>query len=106
MFKIITKLIIDFILFPINALLDLLPEVSFTIPENVFNGLNSIFNLLRFRFSSFRFDTNSYNIFWNKGISYYLGYSTKNKKFYTYRRKLNVYSKRGNEPRLLHVLKY
>lgn len=46
----ITKLIIDFVLFLPNALLNLLPDMSVAIPYNISEGLNSILSLLGFVF--------------------------------------------------------
>lgn len=46
----ITKLIIDFLLFLPNALLDLLPNITIAIPDNIAEGLNSILSLLGFVF--------------------------------------------------------
>lgn len=50
MYKLITKLIIDFILLIPNTLLDLLPDMSVAIPSNISEGLNNILGLLGFVF--------------------------------------------------------
>lgn len=46
----ITELIINFIFLPVNALISLLPDVSFSIPKEAFDGLNNILGLLGFMF--------------------------------------------------------
>lgn len=46
----ITELILNFIFLPVNALLSLLPDVSFSIPAGVFDGLKNIFGMLGFIF--------------------------------------------------------
>ena len=48
--KMITKLIIDFLLLLPNALLDLVPHLEIAIPDGVFNSLNNILGLLGFVF--------------------------------------------------------
>lgn len=49
-YKMITKLIIDFLLLLPNTLLDLVPHLEIAIPEGIFNSLNSILGLLGFVF--------------------------------------------------------
>ncbi len=46
----ITEGILNFLAFIPHLLLDNLGEISFSIPDNVFDGLNSIFNCLGFLF--------------------------------------------------------
>lgn len=46
----ITELILNFVFLPVNALLTLLPDVSFSIPEGVVDGLSNIFGMLGFIF--------------------------------------------------------
>lgn len=46
----ITELILKFIFLPVTALISLLPDISFSIPDNIFNGLKEIFGLLGFIF--------------------------------------------------------
>lgn len=46
----ITELILNFIFLPVITLLSLLPDVSFSIPLGVFEGLKNIFSMLGFIF--------------------------------------------------------
>lgn len=46
----ITELILKFIFLPVNALIDILPNISFSIPDNIFNGLKDILGMLGFIF--------------------------------------------------------
>lgn len=46
----ITEAILKFIFMPVNLLFDILPEVSFSLPDNIFNGLKEILGLLGFVF--------------------------------------------------------
>lgn len=46
----ITEFILNFIFLPVKGLLALLPDVSFSIPEGVVEGLSNIFSMLGFIF--------------------------------------------------------
>lgn len=59
----ITEMILNFIFLPVNALLDLLPDISFAIPEGAFEGLKNIFGMLGFIFPIKR-STSNINYFY------------------------------------------
>lgn len=46
----ITEMILNFIFLPVNALLALLPDITLSIPDGVFDGLKNIFGMLGFIF--------------------------------------------------------
>ena len=61
----ITELILNFVFLPVNALLTLLPDVSFSIPDGVVDGLKNIFGMLGFIFPIKRTSSNirNFNIY-------------------------------------------
>ena len=46
----ITELILKFLLLPITNILNILPDFSLSIPDNILDGLSSIFSCLGFIF--------------------------------------------------------
>lgn len=46
----ITESILKFVFLPVTALISLLPDISFSIPENIFEGLRDILGVLGFIF--------------------------------------------------------
>lgn len=54
----ITEMILNFVFLPVNALLSLLPDITLSIPEGVFEGLKNIFGTLGFIFPIKRSSSN------------------------------------------------
>lgn len=54
----ITEMILNFVFLPVNALLSLLPDITLSIPDDVFEGLKNIFGMLGFIFPIKRSSSN------------------------------------------------
>ena len=74
----ITEFILNYIFLPVNSLLNLLPDVTISIPTDVVEGLKNIFSMLGFIFPIKRSTSNINNFYIYKDISYYMVFNYKN----------------------------